>query len=56
MRLGFFVKEGVACENIHFSSLFVAGDVPGETSPAAKSEEKRMFSQANEGGTTCTDC
>ena len=34
----------VACENIRFSSLFAAGDV---TSPAAKSEEKRMFSQAN---------
>ena len=30
----------VACENIRFSSLFAAGDV------AAKSEEKRMFSQA----------
>ena len=36
----------VACENIRFSSLFAAGDVPRETSPAAKSEEKRMFSQA----------
>ena len=34
----------IACENIRFSSLFVYGD---ETSPAAKSEEKRMFSQAN---------
>ena len=33
----------LACENIHFSSLFAAGDV---SSPAAKSEEKRMFSQA----------
>ena len=32
----------VACENIRLSSLFAAG----ETSPAAKSEEKRMFSQA----------
>ena len=32
----------VACENIRFSSLFVDGDV----SPAAKSEEKRMFLQA----------
>ena len=32
----------LACENIRFSSLFAAGDV----SPAAKSEEKRMFSQA----------
>ena len=36
----------VACENIRFSSLFAAGDVPRETSPSAKSEEKRMFSQA----------
>ena len=40
----------VACENIRFSSPFVNGDVlhvpPRETSPAAKSEEKRMFSQA----------
>ena len=44
----------VACENIRFSSLFAAGDVswggtsatPRETSPAAKSEEKWMFSQA----------
>ena len=31
----------VACGNIRFSSLFAAGDVS-----AAKSEEKRMFSQA----------
>ena len=30
----------LACENIRFSPLFAAG------SPAAKSEEKRMFSQA----------
>ena len=36
----------VACENIRFSSLFVDGDVSRGTSPAAKSEEKRMFSQA----------
>ena len=38
-----------AYENIRFSSLFAAGDVsfpPRETSPATKSEEKRMFSQA----------
>ena len=34
----------LACKNIRFSSLFAAGDV---SSPAAKSEEKRMFSQAN---------
>ena len=35
----------LACENIRFSSLFAAG--ARETSPAAKSEEKRMFSQAS---------
>ena len=39
------VPRGVACENIRFSSLFAAGDVSRETSPAEKSEEKRMFSQ-----------
>ena len=37
----------LACENTRFSSLFAAGDVSRETSPATKSEEKRMFSQAN---------
>ena len=37
---------GVACENIRFSSLFAARDVSRETSPAAKSEEKRIFSPA----------
>ena len=36
----------LACENIRFSSLFVAEDVSRETSTATKSEEKRMFSQA----------
>ena len=36
----------IACENIRFSSLFAAGGVSRETSPAAKSEEKRTFSQA----------
>ena len=36
----------LACENIRFSLLLVDGDVSRETSPAAKSEEKRMFSQA----------
>ena len=36
----------VACENIRFSSLFAAGDVSRNV-PAAKSEEKRMFSQAS---------
>ena len=36
----------LACENIRFSSLFAAGDVSCETSPAAKSVEKQMFSQA----------
>ena len=35
----------IASENIRFSSLF--GDVSRGTSPATKSEEKRMFSQAN---------
>ena len=38
-------RFGVACENIRFSTLFAAGDV----SRAAKSEEKRMFSQASFG-------
>ena len=33
----------LACENIRFSSLFAAGDVSCETSPAEKSVEKRMF-------------
>ena len=41
------VIRKLACENIRFSSLFAAGDVSRETSPAAKSEQKRMFSQAN---------
>ena len=41
----------LACENICFFSLFAAGDVSSETSPAAKSEDKRMFSQAT---STCT--
>ena len=40
-------NRGVACENIRFSSLVVAGDVSRETSPATKCEDKRMFSQAN---------
>ena len=35
----------LAFENIRFSSLFAA---PRETSPAAKSQEKRMFSQARQ--------
>ena len=34
---------------MRFSLLFAAGDVPRETSPAAKSKEKRMFSQASAG-------
>ena len=38
--------SSLACGNIPFSSLFAAGDISRETSPAAKSEEKRMFSQA----------
>ena len=34
----------IACENIPFSSLLAAGEVlRGETSPATKSEEKRIF-------------
>ena len=37
----------LACENIRFSSLFVAEDVSRGTSSATKSEEKRMFSQAS---------
>ena len=38
----------LACENIRFSALFAAGTFRAEeTSPAAKSVEKRMFSQAN---------
>ena len=38
-------QGSIACENIPFSSLFVAGDVSRETFPAAKSEEKRMYSE-----------
>ena len=40
-------NKTVACENIRFFSLFVAGDVSCETSPATKSEKKRMFLQVN---------
>ena len=36
----------IACENIRFSSLFVAGDVSREMFPSAKSEEKRILSHA----------
>ena len=36
----------LACEKIRFSSLFASEDVSRETSPAANSEEKRIFSQA----------
>ena len=49
----FRIGIDIACENIRFSWLFAAGDVslllvpPRETSPAANSEEKRMFSQAS---------
>ena len=49
----FRIGIDIACENIRFSSLFAAGDVslllvpPRETSPAATSEEKQMFSQAS---------
>ena len=44
-----FVLPPLACENIGFSSAVSSlfADVPPrETSPAAKSEDKRMFSQA----------
>ena len=45
----------VACENIRFSSLFATGDVSLLRTKCpqlvAKSEEKRMFSQANSLGT-----
>ena len=40
----------IACENSRFSSLFTAGDVffhLAKCPPAAISEEKRLFSQAN---------
>ena len=37
----------VACEKIRFSSLFAAGDGSRETSPAAKSEGKGIFSQTS---------
>lgn len=40
-------RQPLACEDIRFSSLFAVGDVSRKTSPAAKSREKRMFSQAN---------
>ena len=37
----------IGCRNIHFFSLFTAGDVSRRgTCPVAKREEKRMFSQA----------
>ena len=48
----FSTRRVITRKNIRFSSLFAAGDVsrgghvhPRETSAAAKSEEKRMFSQ-----------
>ena len=40
-------KKQKTQENSRFSSLFAAGDVSRETSSAAKSEEKRLFSQVN---------
>ena len=46
LPISFGTANAVACQNIRFSSLFAAGDVSGETSQAAKNEEKRMFSQA----------
>ena len=55
LTLSRVVNKLIASENIRFSTLFAAGDVsrggmsvpPRETSSAAKSEEKWMFSQAN---------
>ena len=46
-------SKNIACENIRFSSLFADRDVSrgGTTSPAAKSEEKRMFSKATKNTT-----
>ena len=38
--------SGFTRDNIHFSSLFADGNVSRETCPEAKSEEKRIFSQA----------
>ena len=46
-RLLTVIRKQLTCENIRFSSLFVDGYVSRETSPAAKSEETRMFSQAS---------
>ena len=40
-------KKQKTQENSRFSSLFAAGGVSRETSSAAKSEEKRLFSQVN---------
>ena len=41
------VEVGLACENILFSPLFAAGNVPAQNVPSGEvSEEKRMFSQA----------
>ena len=40
-------KKQKTQENNRFSSLFAAGGVSRETSSAAKSEEKRLFSQVN---------
>ena len=42
-------RRGASLRKIRFSSLFAAGDVSRETFPAAKSEEKRIFSQATAG-------
>ena len=44
-----FSSTKLACESIRFSSIFAVGDrfrADARTSPAAKSEEKQMFSQA----------
>ena len=40
-----YIVPALACENVRFPLLFDAGDVsPRETFPAAKSEEKQIFS------------
>ena len=43
-------QKGVACEYSCFSLLLAARDVHGERSLDARSKEKRLYSQAKEGG------
>ena len=45
-QLHSITEIALACENSRFSSLLAAGDVSRETSLAARSECKRLFSQA----------